>query len=399
MTSPSFADCFSYDAFLAFVEHDKPRHGRKLDHAEGEEWRTGFLKLVDDRLSPALKEFLEPMRASGALAPVPNSEGRSTWFLHAWNGWVQDSEAFAERADRLWWHIVSRTAQPTLASVLWDAVEAAQAGDGDGVRAAYDKFTDRMTRGEIRWWHSMAEEYCHVSGEEYRIDIRGWQVVFGTLPEDRGDELVPMRPLARKDTVELEVELATGELLVADWFRLDEFTKAVDDGKDEDINSVLGRERATERYLRDHGFVSVFVGNSMPQVALVDGCVVIGECDDDDPAACGLDLRGRVSTELWWATVIERQRLVDIVAGEVGADQAERKVAAYLKANRHDCLSLKVPPGTYRLHFSGAHREFAAEFRAEGLPLPAIQPFLVLANRPLELAGKPAADTGARRAP
>jgi hypothetical protein len=142
----------------------------------------------------------------------------------------------------------------------------------------------------------------------------------------------------------------------------------------------------TERYARAFGFASVSLGNESPDVLSAGGALVIGHVGPGDDPLHGVEKIGSTCTDLWAVTVIERTRLVEIVAETAGDEKAERVVDAYLAGNGEFVTRMQVPPGTYHLYFSGDHDEFAARFRSPDLPLPAtVEPIFVLSPRKLAL--------------
>jgi hypothetical protein len=188
---------------------------------------------------------------------------------------------------------------------------------------------------------------------------------------------------------EVVIELKTGNLLVADWFRLDEFTKTVDT-QFFDLNSGEGREAQARYYAEQFGFVSVSVGNSSPRVFQAGNLVVVGhhkKYDEEDdwyedlPAPAPFNVVTEICTDLWAATLVEYERLIEVVAQKRPSD-ARSVVDEFLGGSFVE-PDLKVDPGIYYLYFYGGYPDYFKDEAAEsGLDLPEgiKEPYFVLSK-------------------
>lgn len=401
-----FADFFSLDDFRRFADHALLRDDTAA-------WRNGYQALQQDTMKPTIQAFLLALQAEGKLSPITGAEGHRITFVSCWNKLVAGDLPPQAPGVRSWeWQeIVSPFEHGKLFDATYHLKQAIEdGGDPEAVIPAfYAQYTAEMDGGNFPAWSSMKELYCFVDDNRYQLDVAGWQLTVGN--GDR-DKLNPIQPIAVPQVVELTIDFATPDLLIADWFRIDAFTKAVN-GDDKDapsINSSAGIEAATTRYVNDFGFISVFVGNRSPEVLALDGTLTFGSVDDDagfddegnEVPLEDLDVVGRTSTQLWWVTVIERARLVDIIAATTGPEEAERQVAAFLAEDNYGLVQAKVEPGQYHLYFHPEHGAFAEQFRSPDLAIPKqVEPMFVLSPRPLrrENAAEPepaAANPGPR---
>lgn len=370
----TFADFFSFGAFEQFLAHE--RRTDLSDSKSGE----GYRALLGELMETALSNYIGALADAGRLEPLKGTAGRRGTLMRAWNGLFDGTEDRQQHLETL----AHRLASSFLFIKVYDAVERTKYAND---REAYEDLIKTVDGGNLRWWSSMVEDYCFVSGDRFKLELEGWRFQLGQISDRK---FVPMEDISLPPIVECEIEFKSGELLVADWFRLDAFTNGVQATEDPsiDINSIYGCARRTEEYLKKHQFVSVFVGNSSPEVFAHDGALVVGRTDDDLGDVSHLSACGHVITDLWWVTIIDRQRLIEILSDELGADAAETAVRDYL-ANS-DVLRLQVTPGTYRLYFSGAPDTFLEHFSSPDLEVDTtLQPMFVLSNRPLHLAEKP----------
>lgn len=371
-TMRTFADFFSLADFKKCLANER-RHSEQ-EKIEGDR------ALIRDLLQPALTRFLGALLEDGELKPLGGSAGRRGLLMDAWNGLFETGDNRQRHLDLLG----QRFAPSFLFSLITKTRRKQEA-----VNAAYDALVAKVDAGNLGWWETMVEDYCFVSGDSFNAQFRSWQIELGQI---RDRQFVLMKDISVAPLAECEVEFKTGELLIADWFRIEAFTNAVTATEDPtvDINSIQGCVKRTEEYLSKHGFVSVFVGNSCPRVMNEQGALVFGHIDEDSDSVSTPSPVGSVTTDLWWATIIDRQRLVEIVAGELGIETAARVVEEYLE--KHRVLRVQVAPGTHRLYFSGQPEQFTENFHSPDLAMdPSVEPVFVLSPRPLELTEKPSA--------
>lgn len=389
--SPSFGSFFSSADFEKFVEHRLERSGATTQK-DVDDWQ----KLLREIMRPALKGFLSELKAAGRLEPIPGSEGRSARFMSAWNGIVTEDAAYQNEPKWLWDSVTDKLAHSLIFGAAYNAAKLVRDG-GDKLavcRKAFDDLIVKVNKGDLGW-HELGDDECRITGDRLHTEIEEWKVRQGTI--DRG-KIVPMKPVNIPAIVEMDFEVKTGNLLIADWFRIKEFTDLANEGEYErpGINSERGCVVATEHYLRNLGFISVFVGNSMPSIIDVDNALAFGWVDEDydeeveeDPTK-DIKIRGSVCTDLWWATVIEREQLVSLVSSKIGQEAAEQAVARYLDENKHNFTEVKLEPGTYHLYFAGDPEKFGEKFSSPDLKLhDRIEPMFVLSKNRLELVDKP----------
>lgn len=371
--APTFADFFSFPAFQAFLAHE-----RRTDLSDGKSGEI-FRALLQRSMTPALARFIDALRDAGRLSALSGTAGRRGNLMDAWNGALSDGDDRQLCLDT----VADRLALPFLFRIVYDAAE--READPVTDRAAYEALIQKVDGGTITWRESV-EDYCFVSGDQLKGQMASWKLQLGQI-KDRG--FVPIQDISIAPVAECEVQFESGELLIADWFRIEAFTRAVRASEDpaHDINSLKGCLARTEEYALKQGFVSVMVSNSSPSVFAEDGTLVIGRADED--AADAPSPLGMIITDLWWVTIIDRKRLTDIVATEIGAEAAASVVSQYLAD--HEVLTLQVTPGFHRLYFSGEPEAFTENFHSPDLDVnSAIEPMFVLSPRPLQLMEKPA---------
>lgn len=176
-----------------------------------------------------------------------------------------------------------------------------------------------------------------------------------------------------------KIEFKTGDLIAMDWFRWLDGLKHWFDAKGFDKLSSLNEDSGILEHIKlaaSLNIVYAFVGNSCPNVYSGNGIIAVGDnwrqydadgntryTDDEDsdydeaqenPPAGFVD-HGTVCTDLWWVTMMERGRLVEILIEQVGEDRRQ-DIEDY--SNTGFDAELQVEPGIYTLHYHATPDSF-----------------------------------------
>jgi len=374
----SFSEFFAYEDFRKLLDLDIAQS------AGADAEYKAYGAHMDATYEVAFVEFLKALKADGVLHPIPGSGGRAGNFMLAWNAMATDDPKFTRDPDTDWYRIAQRFSHPFInLPLMLASMEIKKGSDAEEIaKAAYDKLIAAISEGRLPLMNGQEADYCHITGDRLYIQLDGWTPRLFQRGDDR--KFVEITDIQRPASVAVEVEFKSGDLLIADWFRIPEVTAARKGISAFDINSEAGIEQATEWLLREKGILSVSVGNTSPRVIPQDGALVFGWIDED--AELSVKDIGSVCTDLWWVTVVERERLIEIVAESRGREEAEQVVAEYLRKHEDDIVRAQVEPGVHHLYFSGDYHGFRDAFRSPDLEIAhGIQPFFVLSDRPLRL--------------
>lgn len=210
----------------------------------------------------------------------------------------------------------------------------------------YYKFLDWMDRG-----YSVTNLYkCDVCGESFRINFSDWNLKLETprfdmtLEEVRKSGIIcdPIKPCTGKGDIELDIELKTGNLLISDWFRLEEFNTLLKSNIE--LSTTASLIEATQFALNKGKVISITVGNSNPQIFKRGNTLIFGRGDEDGYGGC--ESIGSVITNLWNVTIVEKETLIDILR-EGGNSNPELTVDEYIRNN--DVEEVQVESGNYKV--------------------------------------------------
>lgn len=372
MPTTAFHDLYSSLAFGHFCDHLAAyRASSKED--ELRQVKIGAWLGSVDVFESALLAFVLQKSRQGALGPVPHAHGRCILWADIWNQLAQGSLPESHLLDRI-------TSGAGLH--LLDSMAPANPTP-ENIALAHSKLCSFVELGDF---HSMGEMgSCNLTGERLGIAVKGWLPrLFRLTPISSGRrerQDVDQDP-PQLGMVQLSIPAPSGRILLADWFRIDQFTAAVKDASTApSINQAFGRIHATRRYAEEFGFMSVSVGNTSPCVIERDGHLAIAELAEK-PQAQG-HLAGRICTDLWWATAIDFDTLVAIVARSAGSSEAIKIVNAHIQERGSDVVEVRVPAGS-TLHLSFHDEDILGALACSEVPIQGLSRLhAVLSTRPL----------------
>lgn len=378
----TFADFYPFAAFEAAMAHDaaRPRDEKgdsDWNSAEYKAWNEVF-KNHWDVASQAVDRFLVAKRERGELKPIEFSKGRGIWVVHNWNQFVEGKGHESGSGDQLAYAAVYGTRRLRERDLA--------------MRESYENAVAQVNAGDMHWLDLNMDGECCATGERLKLDFKGWQPRLGRIdrstrpaPDDESFGFKPLTQDVPEPKVQhLVIDAPSGELLTCDYFRIDGFREAVERANDHEypsINNRVGKALMSAHYAENHGFTSVFVGDRSPRVIQRDGHIAIGVTGEGTPA--GNDVT-YVCTDLWWATVIDRQVLTDILAKTHPREKAEELVKGYIEDSVYTVGVLKVKPG--KLHVYHCDEPYAMQrFRCPDVPQTHItQMFAVVSEKELE---------------
>lgn len=356
-----FSEFYSHQKFYSLVKTYENFHS---DHGEYIEF-SNQNKLFCD----ALLKFLEEKVNCRQLPGLACGDTHEASFLSAWANLISGK---MKQYDE---DLLKRAFSKICMFLISSSERTKQGQEVDPAR--YDQFVSVIDSGDFDIHALDPDCRCEHCDKKIFAVSKGWQMSLQELcMESRAFK--PLKPCIERKIEEVEVEFKTGELLISDWIRIPEFTDSVkynSDHSDVSINASLGRLKSTQ-YAAKHGFVTVHVGNTCPYIFQDGNDFVFGhpEYDEDfapedlgddedfEGSLPGHENKGMVCTDLWNVTIIDKTRLVEIVAEKLGPVEAENVVEKYIEENNP--TTVHVVPGNYRIMFNPTTGSF--EYETEG---------------------------------
>jgi hypothetical protein len=328
-------------------------------------------------LEKGIADHLEELIGLGVVRRHDSIPNRRVNIVAAWNGmsrndgegWLSPETQRRHVAERIFSMLVWRD----LHSIAW------KVGRGEIDAAAREKATVDLEAcmdsgtSDLLW---AGEDKDFVSGEDISFVLSDWNLVVGRRIRDwrnrpAGSVLEPIEDLEPVRLHQVEIDVPSGRLLIAEWFHVDGFTDLVDEGDPWRGGSHAENESDAERYVSTHGFVSVSTARRCLTVFRKGDTLGIGHHDEDGdhPKPKGCRRVASFMVDLRKVTMSDRSVLVDVLR-KVHPDDDVEAMVANIERDR-DMVSLKVAPGRYRISSSGrGHIEdllhATSPFAAEG---------------------------------
>jgi len=386
-TFARFLTLNDFKALIAFSDAN-PRPEGKYDNPEVSAWYTKISDERDRVIVGAAMKFFKAKLKKGELKPVPNATGYRLNFVTQWDGLIAGNlESYRkkwamEEIEQMFDRLITSPGLP-----LYFALYPREDVPQPAVEETYKAFIKAIDEGNFPFFTVSKYESCFRTGEFLHIQFENWTPILGrpVRNSDKGlSTFVPVEPVAEPTTTRsVQIELKTGNLIAMDWFRgIGDLREWFDERGGDNVGSVnndSGIFATTELYA-SLGFVHVFVGNSSPTCFTAPGKIVFGtnwreynkngeerysdvddgegDYDEDtNSAPVGFKDEGSVCTDLWWVTMVERERLLEVFVGQMG-EEHRKEIEAYVDSQFD--VNLQVEPGKYTLHYDAHPSSFYA---------------------------------------
>lgn len=227
------------------------------------------------------------------------------------------------------------------------------------ISESYREYIRIIDDGNFAWFHLNLGTKCCRTGDYVYIQYDGWVpnwVTHGSI--DHQPVILPMLP---PDTYHssIEIDIPSGELLCADWFRIDGFDELIeDDGHD--ISIPYGQKLRTEYYARKNLAV-VQTGNCSMHVYsesedstdtlifnMGNGSTWNQETDEEENSLAAFN-HGSICCDLWAVSIIDRQ-VLHAVLEPCHGEKTDEMIDEYM--DEWGTFSLDIRPGRYRITYN-----------------------------------------------
>lgn len=313
--------------------------------------------------------YLNILNEEKKLSSVINGSSHQVPFNLAWSRLVQSKNN--EKDDKLInQHLSRKILHHALNQVSKNAIEREHKPSEKVLLQEYEKMIQDINQGNFESRHLHISFICEDCGQELNLSFNHWLASFHVFDERQNDWNYHLpNHCTTQSVIELAINLPTGNLLVADWFRIPGFQEIMNHNSEHlsNINYAKGKEEKTIHYA-SHNIIHIALGaakDKLPQIFQYKNNLVAGyeshfsprkSHDADDESAQAYQLQGQIENKLWAVTIIEKENLVKILSLCYG-NHANYVVEEYIKNNA--VMNLKVQPGQYILSFMGDIANFA----------------------------------------
>jgi hypothetical protein len=291
-------------------------------------------------LYSALDKFL---KENNLIKPFKNHMHHKTNFGNYWNKYINNNIENWEK-EKIFQGIIDKF----MFYLIYDKQE---------LNVAYQKLTDAINQSNIKYFQ-LPELYDFTSGKTFSLKFSDWQPVLMSFKPDPNHgfkgtfEVAEDTPVQK--IIECEIEFTTNKLIIADWFKIKEFTELVDKDNTFDINSEKGRLEQCQHYLDKFSFIHTTSWNNSYIYQNNDNFIIVEQSDN-------LNLgpyiqKGYIEKELRAVSIIEKSQLIELVGNE-------EIVEKYLSQYKDSITELKIQPGTYKFTLSSSPELIKSEFK------------------------------------
>lgn len=295
-----------------------------------------------DKVYEALDLFF---RENGILKPFTNHKTRKTNFGHALTNYLDNNFKEYEK---------KRVLEGFLNNSIYSLATSNKSLD-----ETYNILVDLVNKGNFHPFDLSGDIYDFESGERFYMSVTNWEPTLVTyIPgkklTDRGRFEVASEESIDK-VIERQIEFKTGNLIVADWIKIKEFTDLVDATNKFDINSEKGRIEQAQFYLDNFNFIHSTAWSSSDIYQDGDTFVFV-QPNDELNLPSSYKHKGHVYKELRAISIIEKEQLIKLIGNE-------EIVNKYLNDSTNDYVKLKVKPGVYSFTLSSGPEFIKESFK------------------------------------
>lgn len=387
-----FAQSWSLANTQQLLEHNlaAPDFDNNSDTAAIQAWRKKYQELTQS-LELAIGRHVLSLAAQGKISNAPHTEAASHPFIDAWRRAVKLEDLSGWQAITIGRHLSKAFLS------LFHRSNPKFNAPGEPmltVQQLHQGLCDLAEHGNFESFDTSPIQ-CQTSSMNLILTVNGWQPSFERYDPQSGHFF----ELKEGDIVapvlqHTKIPVPSGKMLASDWFRTPEFKALCDELIDDSvsINSPNGCALRTRQYAEKMGVVHVFVGDSSPEIISGPGGVCVGRIDEDssdDKLAIGSS-QGRVCTDLWWTTIVDKQILVDLLSRKMSPDLARDTVEKLIVEQDSDIVEFDLPPGEYHLYYTGNHEQFVQLFDRSGVDFSGVKtPMFLLWKDELPLLTRP----------
>lgn len=330
---------------------------------------TLFDKFLDD-CEETTKAKLVQLRNDGLIAPITKHLAYRFEFALNWNRFVEAGPDNMET-----WQLkflVGDVTRSFIKDIFGKRFELTRADDTltedspELIKALEIEFQSLLDAGDMTKEYYSIEAHSPVAKGHFHLLFENWKPKFITRSLERGASQ-ELPPIDVSPITHMEVDIPTGEMLLCDWMRIEQFTAALDTKEKFDISSASDRIERTIEGVRKFNVMEVKIGNGS-------GCIVVDRdaasgditqirigdlsCDDetDEQINPSLETCGSITTDYHGATIVDRQDLKNILLATM--DDAAAEAAINHLINEHPYqkpIVINIPPGKYHFYFVEYH--------------------------------------------
>ncbi|MBO9428124.1 hypothetical protein [Sulfitobacter sp. R18_1] len=336
-----------------------------------EDSRTPFDVFTDVEMEEIVTTSLQELRRAGRLSPIVKWGEYNIGFVESWNKFIDCGfEGMETYEVRFFCKDIHRAC---FREVFGEQLKFSKANpdlNDEGPEAVdylRGRLAEMLEAGDFTNPYLGLEVDSPVAAGRIVATFHNWEPrlhKFQFDAEKNTHVYVPLPPLDARPITHIEVDLPTGEMLIADWLRIPEFTELTNRDRTFAISHAQERVKRTIDGIQKFNLLEAYSGSSS-SIVLDNGktgresdTLRVGRISTDDETDeqlnPDLEEAGSVGGPVWSVTMIDRADLVAVLTGELGSQEAaEKKVTELMTGgnmfDRPEVISLQ--PGRWHYYF------------------------------------------------
>lgn len=328
--------------------------------------RDDFMR---DVVQPIVMAHLEEQRDTGRMAPFEGLENRSMRFPDAWNAFLAGTEAEWQ------YTLPNQMAHFVLIWAIDGRIKGDREDGGDmtqTIPAAYAALCGRMDEGRIvkptflpimTPQPAIDDIRCEATGARCRAIIEDWRPRLERLEMEERRGWIPLERVAAQPAQTVEIDLPTGELLIADFIRApgvaEAYERAIDKRMGDSrygpagcVSSEIGRYATTRAVLKGTGMLEISTRDVSVSVHRDGDALVFTDAHDhtdEDPAVVGMKKVAEICCDRNTVVLADRSVVARLMKDRKG------RLASFLAGpDGADVVRMDVEPGRWLVTFGEA---------------------------------------------
>lgn len=364
-----------------------------------EEFKSFLLNEDDkkhDELVNKVFDFFKEKLNKNELNEIEYSDIHYTRFSNAWNKFVTneietmidsyDKDMNIDEIKRFIFKIVLMEISTTKREYEKDNSEV-------NLDKLYSMFVSHINKGDFDTYETPSQD-CYNCGAMLALKFKNWNAKFYEYKEILNPkeyrkvvpENSPASFLNKSDYFDAnecfnefiqvkELEVKTGELIITNWIKMEEFTKTVEVNGDIyhfSNSSPKGLKEQMEHYYQQ-GFLSFYSYSELGMISSKEkefkDCMVIGHINEDEFNSKEYKQNYKYGSGLRAKTIIEKEKLIEIINIKVNDyEKSKSMVEDYIEKNKDEMIIKKVKPDIYHVVFDLRRKQINKDMFPLGIP-------------------------------
>lgn len=307
----------------------------------------GALQERDTMLMIYLKKpmqlYFEELKNTGVLSSVGSKNKHHSDFINVWESFLKGERHKYSPYNQLF-SILGGLLEPLVFRFV-DSVITGQMSE----EIAYRDLVSKIDSGTFAD-RDLKDDFCNCNycDKPLKLFAKNWHIETQVSNEQGWED---HKDCEFNNLQEVEIDCPSGYLLVADWYRMEDFSKIVDTVADvESLGKEISIISAVSSLARELDYIYLPTGNEIYGVYKKENQLLFGYKKSNDLLNRYIEV-GFVNPERWSVSIIDRLSLLDALETRLGYS-AEGFLDEHIWENEETTWNfIQVEPGRYKFSY------------------------------------------------